>query len=124
MHCQTHYVRRTNVRIRVASDTFSTIKTEAISLLDFKCTILSLNDGLIKSIWLENKGETVSANLSENFLLQSHYPNEKHLIKNLFPKFNMSSPLISFLQRINKLARKYVHYGKNYSYAKLLLRIA
>ena len=50
----------------MASDAFSTIKKEAISLADFKRAIFSLNDVLMKSIWLGNNGETLSENLLEN----------------------------------------------------------
>ena len=52
----------------VASDTFSTIKKEAISLAQFKWAIFSLNVILMESIWLENNGERLSENLLENFL--------------------------------------------------------
>ena len=47
----------------MASDAFSTIKKEAISLADFKYAIFSLNDVLMENIWLGNKEETLSENL-------------------------------------------------------------
>ena len=52
----------------MASDAFSTIKKEDISLADFNWAIFSLNDVLMESIWLGNNQETLSQNLLENFL--------------------------------------------------------
>ena len=58
----------------------------------------SLNDVLMESIWPGNNGETLSENLLKNFLVQPQDPDEKHLIENLVPKLDVTSPLISFLQ--------------------------
>ena len=83
----------------MASDAFSTIKKEAIFLVDFKWAIFFLINVLMESIWLGNNGERhYQKNCLKIFLLQLQDPDEKHLIENLVPKLNIASPLISFLE--------------------------
>ena len=82
----------------MASDAFSTIKKETIFLADFNCTIFSLNDVLMESIWLGNNGKMLSEHFLENFLASTSSRDEKHLIGTLVSKLDMTSPLISFLQ--------------------------
>ena len=78
----------------MASDAFSAIRKEAISLADFKWAIFSLKDVLMESIWLGNNGKRYQ----KIFLLQPQDPDEKHLIENLVSELDTTSPLILFLQ--------------------------